>query len=154
MRAARNPKEKPVKSRARRAHLPGGGLNDRGAGVASSANRSGRLPDLTVLSDDDLAVLIGLVEQELSARRERKRAEFFLSIREQAQALGVAPEEVVAELNRKDQRPAHDRRAKVAPKYRNPANPAETWAGRGVKPKWMQALLAQGKSMDDFKIVS
>jgi DNA-binding protein H-NS len=153
MRAARNPRDKPLESRAPRTHLPGGGLNARGAGAASRAKHSGRLPDLTVLSDGDLAALIALVEQELSARRERKRAEFFLSIREQAQALGVAPEEVVAELNRKDQRPAHDRRAKVAPKYRNPANPSETWAGRGVRPKWMQALLAQGKSMDDFKIV-
>jgi DNA-binding protein H-NS len=109
---------------------------------------------LSALSDDDLAALIGLAEQEQAARRERKRADFFLSIREQAQALGVAAEDVVAALSRTDQRPAPDRRAKVAPKYRNPANPAETWAGRGVKPKWMQALLAQGKSMDDFRIVS
>lgn len=26
---------------------------------------------------------------------------------------------------------------KVAPKYRNPKNPDETWAGRGRKPLWM-----------------
>ena len=28
-------------------------------------------------------------------------------------------------------------KGKVAPKYRNPKNPAETWAGRGRKPLWM-----------------
>lgn len=34
---------------------------------------------------------------------------------------------------------------KVAPKYRNPANPEQTWTGRGVSPAWVQALKAEGK---------
>ena len=34
---------------------------------------------------------------------------------------------------------------KVAPKFRNPANPAETWAGRGLRPRWFVAALASGK---------
>ena len=33
---------------------------------------------------------------------------------------------------------------KVAPKYRNPANPEQTWTGRGVSPTWIQALKAAG----------
>jgi DNA-binding protein H-NS len=33
---------------------------------------------------------------------------------------------------------------KVAPKYRNPANPDQTWTGRGVSPSWVQALKAAG----------
>jgi DNA-binding protein H-NS len=33
---------------------------------------------------------------------------------------------------------------KVAPKYRNPANHAETWTGRGVSPKWVVELKASG----------
>ena len=33
---------------------------------------------------------------------------------------------------------------KVAPKYRNPANPEQTWTGRGVSPTWVQALKASG----------
>jgi len=32
----------------------------------------------------------------------------------------------------------------VAPKYRNPANPSETWAGRGRAPAWAQALKDAG----------
>lgn len=35
--------------------------------------------------------------------------------------------------------------AKVAPKYQNPSNHAETWSGRGIAPKWIQALKAEGK---------
>lgn len=33
----------------------------------------------------------------------------------------------------------------VAAKYQNPANHAETWTGRGISPKWIQALKAEGK---------
>lgn len=33
---------------------------------------------------------------------------------------------------------------KVAPKYRNPANPEQTWTGRGVSPAWVQELKAAG----------
>ena len=36
-------------------------------------------------------------------------------------------------------------RGKVAPKYRNPDNPSETWAGRGLKPRWLAAALKGGK---------
>ena len=42
--------------------------------------------------------------------------------------------------------------AKVAPKYRNPANPAETWTGRGKQPRWLAALTAQGRKVEDFLI--
>ena len=40
----------------------------------------------------------------------------------------------------------------VAPKYRNPDNPSETWAGRGLKPHWLVAALKSGKKLEDFLI--
>jgi DNA-binding protein H-NS len=40
----------------------------------------------------------------------------------------------------------------VFPKYRNPAQPAETWAGRGKQPRWLTAQLRSGKKLDDFRI--
>jgi DNA-binding protein H-NS len=43
-------------------------------------------------------------------------------------------------------------RGSVAPKYRNPQNPSETWAGRGLKPRWLAAAIKTGKKMDDFLI--
>jgi DNA-binding protein H-NS len=42
--------------------------------------------------------------------------------------------------------------SKVAPKYRNPANAAETWSGRGKHPRWMATLIAGGKKAEDFLI--
>jgi DNA-binding protein H-NS len=43
-------------------------------------------------------------------------------------------------------------RGAVAPKYRNPENPVETWAGRGLKPRWLAAALKSGKKLEDFSI--
>jgi DNA-binding protein H-NS len=43
-------------------------------------------------------------------------------------------------------------RGPVPPKYRNPQNPEETWAGRGLRPKWLTAAIKGGKSADDFLI--
>ncbi|GHA85519.1 H-NS family nucleoid-associated regulatory protein [Cognatilysobacter bugurensis] len=42
--------------------------------------------------------------------------------------------------------------SKVAPKYRNPENPDETWSGRGKQPRWLAAYTGQGRSLDEFKI--
>ena len=43
-------------------------------------------------------------------------------------------------------------RGVVAPKYRNPENPSETWAGRGLKPRWLAAAIKSGKQPEDFLI--
>lgn len=41
---------------------------------------------------------------------------------------------------------------KVAPKYRNPANAKETWAGRGKQPRWLAAETSKGRKLEDFLI--
>jgi DNA-binding protein H-NS len=50
--------------------------------------------------------------------------------------------------------PVSDRRPypPVPPKYRNPDQPSETWAGRGKQPRWLVAKLRSGKRIDDFRI--
>jgi DNA-binding protein H-NS len=37
-----------------------------------------------------------------------------------------------------------DKRAKVAPKYRNPSDANQTWTGRGISPAWIKALKEAG----------
>jgi DNA-binding protein H-NS len=39
---------------------------------------------------------------------------------------------------------------KVAPKYRGPKG--DTWAGRGVYPRWLAALLKEGHKIEEFAI--
>src|SRR5229473_7183607 len=45
-------------------------------------------------------------------------------------------------------------RGSVAPKYRNPENASETWAGRGLKPRWLAAALKSGKKLEEFLIAA
>jgi DNA-binding protein H-NS len=40
---------------------------------------------------------------------------------------------------------------KVKPKYRD-AKTGDTWAGRGVQPRWLSAALKAGKKLDEFLI--
>ncbi|MEK8034350.1 H-NS histone family protein [Ideonella sp. DXS29W] len=40
---------------------------------------------------------------------------------------------------------------KVAAKYKDPVT-GQTWTGRGLKPKWLQAALAGGKTLEDFAL--
>lgn len=39
---------------------------------------------------------------------------------------------------------------KVAAKYRDPAG--NSWSGRGLKPKWLQAAIAFGKKIEEFAV--
>lgn len=48
--------------------------------------------------------------------------------------------------------PGGDARRKVAPKYRNPADQAQTWAGRGAQPRWFREALAAGHAEEAMLI--
>jgi len=41
---------------------------------------------------------------------------------------------------------------RVFPKFRNPDQPSETWAGRGKRPRWLVAQLNSGRRIEDFRI--
>jgi hypothetical protein len=51
-------------------------------------------------------------------------------------------------------RRGHRIMAKVPPKYRNPNNASETWAGRGLKPSWLAAAIKSGKKLEHFAIAA
>jgi DNA-binding protein H-NS len=40
----------------------------------------------------------------------------------------------------------------VLPKFQNPSDPSETWAGRGKQPRWLVSQLKAGKKINDFLI--
>jgi DNA-binding protein H-NS len=44
-------------------------------------------------------------------------------------------------------------RGSVAPKYCHPQT-GETWAGRGLKPRWLTAAMKSGKSLEAFAITA
>jgi DNA-binding protein H-NS len=40
----------------------------------------------------------------------------------------------------------------VFPKFRNPDDPSQTWAGRGKQPRWFLTHLSSGRPMEDLRI--
>lgn len=40
----------------------------------------------------------------------------------------------------------------VLPKFRNPADPTQTWAGRGKQPRWLTSQIKAGKKIEEFLI--
>ncbi len=43
-------------------------------------------------------------------------------------------------------------KVKAPPKYQDPTDPTKTWSGKGKTPKWLNAALESGKTLDDLLI--
>jgi DNA-binding protein H-NS len=97
--------------------------------------------NLKSISVDELWKLHELVVEELSRRIVAERA----SLGQRLRRLGST---ITSSDVRRERRPY----PKVSPKYRNPKNRSETWAGRGKQPRWLTAQLRSGKKLDDFLI--
>jgi len=98
--------------------------------------------ELNAMSIDALWALHERVDAELSRKLDAEKR---------------ALEKRLHELSRGSERrslPKRERRAypKVSPKFRNPKNRSETWAGRGKQPRWLAAQLQSGKKLEDFRI--
>ena len=94
------------------------------------------------------------IEEQIAALQAQKKA---LLEGERKEALKQARQLVqtfnfnAAELGLSAMPVRSNGKIKREPIYRNPHNPDETWAG-GAKPKWVQALLANGGNIEDCRI--
>ena len=117
--------------------------------------------NINELSPKELDALISKARERKTTLKKRKP---IASIRAKVTALATAEGYTIAELfggktsravaKKAPRKAANKGRklGKVAPKYRNPANPKETWTGRGKQPLWMAALTKKGKKKEDFLI--
>lgn len=116
--------------------------------------------DLNGLSAKELNTLITQAKKRQTTLKKRKPV---TAIRARINAFVISEGYTIAELfggkpakattKRVSKAPRKGRKlGKVAPKYRNPGNPSETWSGRGKHPRWMAALVKKGKKPEDFLI--
>ncbi len=123
--------------------------------------------DIETLSAKELATLIAKASQRHKKLKKRKpatavRAQITKIARQAGYSVaelfgGAAPAKAPskAKLGRpakKTARKSSKAGSKVAPKYRNPANAAETWAARGKQPRWLAAEIAKGRKLEEFAI--
>jgi DNA-binding protein H-NS len=98
--------------------------------------------DLKSMSIDELWALHLEITSVLASRISAEKTQLEQRLK-QLQSSGASNEK-----SRHQRRPY----PQVFPKYRNPAEPSETWAGRGKQPRWLTAKLRSGKKLDDFRI--
>jgi len=103
--------------------------------------------NLSNLSSSELRNLQEQIKRELKQREgmdKQKAREQILAIAQQA---GVPLRELLAGFPG-----TRNKGGKVAARYRNPANAAEQWTGRGRQPKWVKEWVDGGKPLDGLRI--
>lgn len=122
--------------------------------------------DINTASSKELKKFAAMVEVEITKRQQAGRADLVKKMQAMAEAAGFTLDQLVekpapvvvaekAKPGRKPGKPAKvvaEKRGPVAQKYRNPANEAETWSGRGRKPKWVEEFLTNGGSLESLLI--
>ena len=110
------------------------------------------LPTLDRLSFSDLQYIADKLDTyrvEVQATLEQKREERLKELQERI-------ERDKAELAALSPVPVSAGKAKMEnpskPKYRDPAKPENTWAGRGKQPAWLKENLEAGAKLEDFLI--
>ena len=97
--------------------------------------------DLGTMTVDDLLTLRERISETLSSRVEAERRDLELRLA-RLRRVDLGEPRRLAQGGR-----VIGARAQVAPKYRNPDKPSETWSGRGRQPRWLTAALKAGKKL-------
>jgi DNA-binding protein H-NS len=103
--------------------------------------------DIKNLNHNQLNELISKAQVRQTELRKEKVAKLREKIHAMVKAEGFAMEDVFGGT-----RKARRSTGTVAPKYRNPSNPEQTWSGRGKRPRWFNDALKAGKKEKDLAI--
>jgi DNA-binding protein H-NS len=101
--------------------------------------------DLDSLSLKDLKQLQRDVEAAIAGFKDRERRKALAEVEAFLRERGLTAADLTGLNTRKTRRPA-------TAKYANPADPSQTWTGRGRRPRWVDAALAAGKGLADLAI--
>jgi DNA-binding protein H-NS len=115
--------------------------------------------DVNALSAKELESLISKAKKRKTKLAKRKSV---ASVRKKLTTMAKAEGYTIAELfgvkgaapakRAATTRKARKSTGKVPPKYRDPANAANTWTGRGKQPRWLAAYTGNGRKAEDFLI--
>ena len=102
--------------------------------------------DLDGLSVKELQSLESWISEAIVERKAAELAEVKDKLAALAEKSGFGLDEIFGKVRK------GGARGKVAPKYRNPSDPSETWTGRGRMPLWMKAATDKGAKREKFLI--
>lgn len=107
--------------------------------------------DLEAAGLEELEAHRQQVDARIAALRAEKREGVLGQVRELLASIGETPETAFGGRRRSGTSRSSSG-GRVAAKYRNPDNPAETWTGRGKQPVWLRERLGRGEKLDQFKV--
>ena len=108
--------------------------------------------DLKSMSTDELWALHEEIATRLAAALKAEKTVVENRLRQLQRRIETQPADRAAKSSDAKSSTERRRYPAVAPKYRNPDRPSETWAGRGKTPRWLTAQLKSGRRIDDFRI--
>ena len=107
--------------------------------------------DLSAYSLEELSSLVNKANKAI-AHKERNRVQ---EIRDEIERLAGDMDMSVEEVIHFDARKKKGGKTTVGKaKFQNPANPEQSWTGRGKRPGWLREALGQGARLEDFAIQS
>lgn len=102
--------------------------------------------NISGLTYKELVALKEEIDSSLESKRREEERAAKAKLAEQARALGFSLSDLFGgKIGKRVYKPA-------AVLFRNPANPDETWTGRGRTPTWMVKALRKGGSKDQFRV--
>ncbi len=104
--------------------------------------------DLSTMSISQLRDLQQQIPVEIERREAEEKVNALNELRAFAKSRGYAIEDLLAVREAKPKAAG----GKVKVKYRHPDNTDLEWTGRGRKPKWVEAWLADGKTMESLLV--
>ena len=113
----------------------------------------------------DIQIQIEKLQKQAAEIKDREFDKTVQDIRAKMQAFGITVKDIQTPVGRKgrgkakastlQKTPGAKRKvpgAAVAAKFRGPNG--ETWSGRGLTPRWLSSLVAQGRTKEEFAIPS
>ncbi|HEU4380546.1 MAG TPA: H-NS histone family protein [Hyphomicrobiaceae bacterium] len=104
-----------------------------------------KLNGIEKMSYAELSQLRAQIDRLMVDKQNSERVALRQKLSDMAKEHGLSLEEVLGK-GRKG-------KGSVAPKYRDPKNPDNTWTGRGRMPRWMVAATKGGKSSKDDYLI-
>lgn len=110
-------------------------------------------PDLKSMTRKELEKLKTNVEKTLAKLGEKDKKAALAAAQKAAAAHGFSLAEITGAVPQKKTRKtkASPKTASV-PKYKNPADPDQTWTGKGRQPEWFKSAIQSGTSPDAMEI--
>ena len=103
------------------------------------------LVNLNNYSFEQLNRLIARAKREITSRQRSQVEDVANRLYELAASIGMTPHQVLG------LEPVGNSDSKSV-RFCNPADPQQTWSGRGKRPRWLKDALAAGARLDDFKV--